>query len=452
MPKRFFIALFFVFGVEGFADEHRPNILVLIADDWSWPHAGALGDPVVKTPTFDRLVAEGVLFEKAFTPAPSCTPSRHAIASGQEHWRLGEGVNLGGSIGKDVPVYPDLLAGAGYVTGFSRKGTAPSKHQFRGSDPFGPKFKNFAEFIRQRPDGQPFCFWYGAGEPHRPYDLGGGKKAGIDPKKIRVPSFLPDNETVRSDLADYYLRIERFDRDAGEILNQLEKRGELDKTLVILTSDNGMPFPRCKATLTDCGTRVPLVIRFGSGGRKISKGLVSLVDLAPTILEAAGLPIPKEMTGKSLLPVLRGTADRAPRSHVLTGMERHVYANPSRAIRTSEFLYIRNFSPKTWPTGRVHPGPQPVFDFDQTPWPIVPGAFSYNIDPGPTKQWMLQNAPDHVAFSVRPLEELYELKSDPDQTGNRVKDPALRKVRDRLSRLLTTELHASGDPRFQKYE
>ncbi len=124
----------------------RPNILFLMADDWSWPHAGALGDGVVKTPTFDRVAREGVLLENAFVCAPSCTPSRFAIATGQYHWRLGEGVNLGGSLARDVKVYPEMLQKTGYKIGYSRKGAAPSKHTYRKRDPFGPRYDNFKKF------------------------------------------------------------------------------------------------------------------------------------------------------------------------------------------------------------------------------------------------------------------------------------------------------------------
>ena len=292
----------------------RPNILFLMADDWSYPHAGALGDPVVKTPTFDRIVREGVLFDKAFVSAPSCTPSRHAVASGQYHWRLGDGMNLGGSIPKETPVYPDLLADAGYVTGFSRKGSAPSKHTFRGNDPLGPMFKNFEEFYAKRKTDKPFCFWYGAGEPHRPYDWQASKRAGMDLSKIQVPPILPDNETVRTDLGDYYLKVQRFDSDAKRMIELLEKNGELENTIVVMSGDNGMPFPRCKATLYDMGTRVPLAIRWGSkvksNGRTV-EDFVNLTDLAPTFLEAAGLPVPKEMTGRSLMPQLLSRKGRS---------------------------------------------------------------------------------------------------------------------------------------------
>lgn len=436
-----------------------PNILFLMADDWSYPHAGALGDPVVKTPTFDRLVREGVVFDNAFVSSPSCTPSRHAVASGQYHWRSGVGADLGSSIGKGVPVYPDLLAEAGYVTGLCRKGTAPSGHEFRETDPFGPRFKNFEEFFAKRQAGQPFCFWYGAGEPHRPYNWKESQRRGMDLGGIRVPGCLPDNETVRTDLGDYYVKVERFDRDAARMIALLEKSGELEDTIVVMTGDNGMPFPRCKATLYDMGTRVPLVVRWGSrvkGGRKIGD-FVSLTDLAPTFLVAAGLPVPAEMSGRSLLGHLTSERDGVidpERDHVLTGMERHVYPYPSRAIRTADYLYIRNFAPAGWPNGE-RAGKQPHYDFVETPWPTAPGAFSFNVDPGPAKQWMLENAgPDpharlhRLAFGPRPGEELYDLRSDPDQLKNLAADPEYEAVRNGLAKRLVEGLRLSGDPRF----
>ena len=164
-----------------------PNILVIMGDDWSWPHASVLGDKTVKTPVFDRIAREGVLFENAFVSTPSCTPSRHAVASGQYPWRLGEGINLGSSLASDVPVYPDLLAEAGYVTGFCRKGTGPSRNTHRGNDPFGDRYRGFDAFMAEREEGQPFCFWYGAGEPHRPYDWESSRKKGMPLENIEVP-------------------------------------------------------------------------------------------------------------------------------------------------------------------------------------------------------------------------------------------------------------------------
>ena len=438
----------------------RPNIVVIMGDDWSWPHAGVLGDHVVKTPTFDRIAREGVLFENAFVTAPSCTPSRFAVVTGQYHWRLAEGDSLGGSLTADVPVYPDLLAQAGYRTGFCRKGAGPSKHKYRGNDPFGRRFRNFDEFMTEHKATEPFCFWYGAGEPHRPYDWQASHNSSLDREKIVVPACLPDNETVRTDIGDYYLRVQKLDDFAAQIIKRLEDSSVLENTIVVMTGDNGMPFPRCKATLYDMGTRVPLAIRWGQRvrpGRSI-RDFVSLTDLAPTLLEAIGLPIPTQMTGRSLLPQL--TTERSgwiepERSHVLLGRERHVYAQPARAIRTKDFLYIRNFSPASWPTGE-RKGKAPHYDFASTPWPTKPPAFSFDVDPSPTKQWMLEHADTNddvrrlnkLAFGTRSHEELYDLSHDPDQLQNVANAPDYASTRRELSDQMTVELRASRDPRF----
>ena len=427
-----------------------PNILILMADDWSWPHAGALGDKTVKTPAFDRLVREGVLFDQAFVSSPSCTPSRMAIATGQWHWRLGEARNLGGSLAKDVPTYADLLAGAGYHTGFSRKGASPSRHVYRGSDPFGPRFKNFEAFLSARKKSAPFCFWYGSGAPHRPYVLNSGLAAGLQPDEVDVPPGLPDHPTVRRDLLDYYAAVQAFDREAAVILKQLEKAGELENTLIVMSGDNGMPFPRAKATLYDTGTRVPLVARWGrhaQGGRRASD-FVNLCDLAPTFLEAAGLTPPKVMTGRSLFPQLKSKGSEeidTARDHVLLGMDRHCFTHPRKALRTARYLYIRNKNPKSWKTGRGE-GPPQTFDFSRRHWPNGSKAFCFNIDPSPTKQYMLTHPDDPLvrecqaqAFGPYPGEELYDLTNDPGQRRNLAQNSdhgeALRAIRLRLDAL-----------------
>ena len=434
----------------GQGSKQKPNIVVIMGDDWSWPHASILGDVVVKTPTFDRIAREGVLFNSAFASAPSCTPSRFAVLTGQYHWRLKEGDSLGGSLARDVPVYSDLLTEVGYHIGFSRKGASPSRHKYRGADPLGPRFRNFDQFLAKRKLNQPFCYWYGAGEPHRPYDWKASQGHPTMLAKIKIPPFLPDNDIVRTDLGDYYLRVQKLDEFAGKIVDRLQQDGLLENTLLIMTSDNGMPFPRAKATLFDSGTRVPLAIRWGNRiqpSRNIHE-LVGLTDLAPTILEAAGLPVPRVMNGRSLLPLLTTQISTKPRQHVLTGMERHVYPWPSRAIRTANYLYVRNYDPQQWPTGQIL-GPPRTYDFNETPWPVKPGAFSFNTDPGPTKQWMLKNPSgvNEQAFGRHPKEELYDLKKDPHQLRNLASDPNHASMLGKLSRQLTKELIGSGDPR-----
>jgi len=304
----------------------RPNILFAIADDWGWPHAGAYGDKIVKTPTFDRLARQGVLFHYSYVAAPTCTASRGAILTGQAIHRLAEGGNLWSILPKRFQVYPDLLEEAGYVVGCTGKVWGPGTLEGSGRtrNPAGPPFKGFAQFLESVPAGKPFCFWFGSVDPHRPYEKDSGVGSGMKPEEVQVPPFLPDTPTVRRDLLDYYFEVQRFDRNVGECLQVLEEAGRLRNTIVVMTSDNGIPFPRAKATLYDAGTRVPLAICWPAkapGGRTV-EDFISHCDFAPSFLEAAGLkPLP-EMTGRSFLDVLvSGKSGRVDprRDHVFTG-------------------------------------------------------------------------------------------------------------------------------------
>ncbi|HEO70478.1 MAG TPA: hypothetical protein ENN80_04390, partial [Candidatus Hydrogenedentes bacterium] len=286
----------------------RPNILFAIADDQSWCHTSIAGDPVVKTPTFDRIAREGVLFEHAFCSSPSCTPSRGAILTGQDFWRLEEGASLWSHLPAKFPVYPELLAESGYRVGHTRKGWGPGQLKPGGRDvnPAGPRYKDFEAFLDKTPADKPFCFWFGSTDPHRTYEVGSGAASGMDPDAVNVPPFLPDAPEVRSDILDYLFEIQRFDREVGELLALLNRRGLLETTLVVMTSDNGMPFPRAKANIYDYGVHMPLAVRWPGvikAGRVIHD-FVSFADFAPTFLEAAGLQPTHDMTGKSLMALL----------------------------------------------------------------------------------------------------------------------------------------------------
>lgn len=450
----------------------RPNILFAISDDQSFPHAGAYGDPNVSTPAFDRVAREGVLFTHSYTAAPSCTPSRGAILSGQAIWRLGEAGVLMGTYPPDLVSFPRMLEEAGYRIGYTGKAWGPGDWKAAGLTeyPVGEGFNdrkyesapsgirnndyaaNFEDFLAQRNPEDPFFFWYGAGEPHRRYDKGAGLRNGKTTESVSVPPFLPDTEEIRSDILDYYVEIEWFDSHLGRMLDALEKAGELDNTLIVVTSDNGMPFPRAKTTLYDWGTRMPLAIRWPGkipGGRTIDD-FVSHADFAPTFLEAAGLRVPKVMTGRSLHSLLtgnkQGRVDPA-RDRVFTAIERHTWTRPNgapypvRAIRTAEFLYIRNFEPARWPAGD----------------PDIEGAAQGqygDVDRCPTKTFMLE-APNRkkyarefkLAFGRRPAEELYRVASDPGQIDNLAADPQFAAIKKDLTQALAKHLAATGDPR-----
>jgi arylsulfatase A-like enzyme len=456
MHKFFFrlvllLALFFCSNLV-FAEKKsdaRPNIVYCLADDWAWPHAGVYGDPVIKTPNFDRVARNGMLFTRAYSAAPSCTPSRAAMLTGRAIHQLKEGANLWGFLPREFPVYPNILEKAGYAVGFCKKGWGPGNFEAGGRtrNPAGAQFKDFAKFLEKTGTNQPFCFWYGSHEPHRPYEEGLGKKLGMKIEDVIVPPFWPDTPEVRSDILDYYAEVQQFDGQLGEVLSLLEKNGLLDNTLVVVSGDNGSPFPRGKANLYDAGSHQPLAISWPKKfrGGKSSDAFVNLYDLAPTFLEAAGLKPPKEMTGRSLLGLLEGKS-QPDRDKVFVERERHANCRkgdlsyPSRAIRTKDFLYIRNLLPDRWPTG------------DPEKWVSV-GPFG-DCDASPTKDFILDHREQpelknffQLSFAKRPAEELYDLAHDPHELVNVADKPEFAKTKKKLRAELDKWMRETGDPR-----
>ena len=423
------------------------SVVLAIADDWSWPHAGIEGDRAVRTPVIDRLAREGTRFTHAFAASPSCTPSRASLLTGQAPHRLAEGAQLWSHLPSRFVGYPDLLEARGHAIAHAGKGWGPGALEPAGRqrNPAGPRVAGFAAWLDGLPKDVPFAFWFGSGDPHRPYDRGSGALAGVDPARVTVPAFLPDTPEVRGDIADYLAEVERFDRDLGELVATLERAGQLDRTVVIVTSDNGMPFPGAKATLYDGDTRVPLVIRWpGQSAGRVIDAPVTLTDLAPTILAAAGLPVPEDMTGRSLVPWLEGRAPEAWPDAVFLERERHANVRrgdlsyPSRAVRTRTHLYIRNLRPDRWPAG------------DPALYHSV-GPFG-DIDEGPTKQVLLAGGASVERFRAhamdkRPAEELYDVLADPGQLKNLAADPAHAALRQRLRDRLDAWMRDTRDPR-----
>lgn len=435
----------------------RPNILLAIADDWGWPHAGAYGDSVVKTPTFDRLAERGVLFTHAFVAAPTCTASRGALLTGQAIHRLEEGANLWSLLPGRFRVYPELLEASGYHVGLTRKGWGPGTLEGTGRtrNPAGPSYSDFATFLESLPEGKPFCFWFGSSDPHRPYKAGSGKASGMNPDDVVVPPWLPDTPEVRNDILDYYWEVQRFDREVGQMIGLLREQGLLENTLVVMTGDHGMPFPRAKGTLYDSGARVPLAVSWPArvpAGRVV-EDLIGFTDFAPTFLEAAGLKPLKAMTGKSFLTVLtsdeEGLVDSA-RDRVFIERERHAICRegkksyPVRAIRTPGFLYVRNLRPELAPAGES--------DFDH---PQGIGGYG-DVDGSPTKSLIVDRKNDptiiryyNLAFGRRAAEELYDVDRDPGQLENVAGEPAYADVQKRLRRALLDWMEETGDPRVE---
>lgn len=451
----------------------RPNILFVISDDQSWVHTGAAGSKTARTPAFDRIAREGIYFHHAFAPTPGCSPSRAAILTGRNNWQIEEAGTHASSFPTRYEAFPDRLRAAGYFIGMNGKGWGPGTFDGWPHNPAGPLFRGadytdaFQNFLDARPKEKPFFFWFGAREPHPSLmraHAGIGVKSGFNLDAIDVPPFLPDVPEVRSQIADYLALIERYDTHLGRMLDLLDERDELDNTLIIVTSDHGMGFPRAKANLYEYGTRVPLAIRWGNriAPNRRADDLVNLIDITATIYDAAGVDPPQShpIAGKSLLHILlnvrSGTADLA-RDAVFCGRERHTSARhdnlgyPMRSIRNREFLYIRNFAPDRWPAG----APQAVDNHGNLrPLPDINNSFA-EIDPGMSMRFLFENRhhPAHRKFLLwsvakRPHEELFDIRADPGCLINLAGDPRHTEVRKQLASRLEAHLRETGDPRI----
>lgn len=461
--KLFFIPLFVWLWSSCFAED-RPNILFCMADDWGWPHASAYGDKGVKTPNFDRIAKEGILFHHAYVSSPSCTPSRNSVITGKFHWELGPGANLWSTLPEEHESFIHMLRDSGYVTGRNEAKTwGPGKIEpwveHHGDHPATTAYKTFTQFLdKTEAKEKPFFFWLATSDPHRNYVKGSGEANGIDPAKAHLFKHFPDAKEVRNDVADYYFEVQRWDQLVGSAIAELEKHGLLENTIIVMTSDNGMPFPRCKANLYDSGVRVPLAIRWGKGipPKREIEDFISLTDMAPTLLEISKTPVAKNMTGRSFASLLRseksGRIDPAGRPDIVFGRERHVPAQeapemggyPSRALRNADFLYIRNYLPERWPSGHG--------DTDKS---NIPGQWYADCDAGPTKTYIFENRQkddEHrrafeLSFAKRPVDELYDLTKDPDQIHNIAADPANLKILGNMKKTLQERLEKLNDPR-----
>ncbi len=472
------IALTGLMGAGALAGEpskSKPNVLFIIMDDQSWAHLGCYGDPAIRTPAIDSLSENGLRFENAYSAAPSCAPSRAGILTGQDVWRLEDGGILWGCLPKKFEVFTNILQDDGYYIGSTGKGYWPvttTREDVYGSEigtwyeknhfdrkvkdaPFRNYTGNFELFLNDVPKKAPFFFWCGVAEPHVPYAKDYGKNSGIDLAKIKVPGFLPDTPEVRLSLANYLAEIEYADKQVGTMLELLKKRGLLDDTLVIFTSDNGMPFPRAKATLYDYGARMPLLMQWNgriAPGRVVSD-LVSLTDIAPTLIDLAGLKIPEAMTGKSLKQTLFSKASGridTERTFVVSALEYHTGCHPEkqgyprRAIHTEKWTYILNIEPDRLPAGTE----DIVFSKE---W----GPFG-DVDPTIAKFFILdhRNEPEYAkyftaTFGKLPEEQLFDKEKDPYMLNNLAGNPEYSEVKKELSESLETYREANADPRMK---
>ncbi len=451
----------------------KPNILFCIADDASFPHMGAYGTSWVKTPAFDRVASQGLLFLNAYTPNAKCAPSRSSILTGRNSWQLEEAANHSPDFPSKFSTYHEVLAQNGYFSGYTGKGWGPGNSgEVNGvaRELTGSKFSditteppttkssatdysaNFKEFIRQSPADEPWVFWYGGHEPHREYEFGssltkGGKSlSDID----KVPEFWPDNDTIRTDMLDYAYEIEYFDSHLMKMIKLLESKGQLDNTIIVITADNGMPFPRIKGQEYELSNHLPLAIMWPNGikesGRKIDD-FVSFIDFAPTFIDLAGLkweetPL-KPTPGRSLKPIFDANKFDAKHDNgfVVFGKERHDVGRPNdqgypiRGIVKGDYIYIKNYEPKRWPAGNPETG-------------------YLNTDGSPTKTQLLdlrRSGQDtilwHQNFGKRPSEELFNRINDPLCLTNLAYVEDFKSIKENLHDKLVMVLTEQSDPR-----
>ncbi|MDR1959453.1 MAG: sulfatase [Planctomycetaceae bacterium] len=428
----------------------RPNLFFFFADDWG-RYAGIYDETPVnrtfKTPAFDRLGREGVRFRHAHVNAPSCTPCRSALFSGQYFYRTGRGSILRPAVwDESIPAFPLLLEKSGYRIGFSCKAWgpgSPADAPFGGNRTryvkAGNRFNRFSQVVTQRtakgvdreaakeelyreclanfeqfldagrtsPEeaAKPFCYYFGPTNTHRTWEKGSGKALwDLNPEDLKgkLPEFLPDVAEVREDFCDYLGEVLALDAVLDRFLRKLDELGELDNTVIVVSGDHGIPgFPRGKCNLYNLGTEVSLFVRWGDQvkGNRTVEDFVNLMDLAPTFLEIAGETPPDCMTGRSLLPLLLSDKDGQidpSRDFVVTGRERHYdtartgnLPYPQRSIRTKDFLYIRNFAPDRWPMGTPYHQDSGDTYKDMMEKSGNTGYTFPDLDASPTKTWLI---------------------------------------------------------------
>jgi N-sulfoglucosamine sulfohydrolase len=427
------------------AEQQRPNILLLLSDDHSYPFVGCYGDANVKTPTLDRLADEGMKFHRFFVAAPQCVPSRAALMTGRSPVAA-RMTRFTSPLPRDEITFPELLRDqAGYYTGICGRGyhldgsrrlgaavnqafdehrlrTFADRVDFLNTCPDDQVASQVAKFLDKRPDGKPFFLWANFSDPHHPWNAPADLRP--DPASLQLPAEWPDLPGMREQLADYCAEVNRLDHTIADVLEVLRERGELDNTLIIFAGDNGAALPHGKGSLYDPGVNVPLIVRWPGAVKPAgeSHDLLSGEDVAPTLLAAAGVSPPERMSGRSFLPLLKGES-HLPRQHVFFERGPHGRApvsvdmhssgyDLSRAVRSDRYKLIYNCTP--WiPYSPVDSAGGPAWrqikaakDAGELPAPLVGAYF---------------NTP-------RPVYELYDLQQDPAELTNLSGRPNLRAI------------------------
>lgn len=471
-----FIALLLIVSIVKAQDkEKRPNILVIMFDD-AGLDMSAYGSTYVNTPGFDAIAADGILFNRAYTPNAKCAPSRAAIITGRNSWQLDAAANHVIYFPSKFKTYQEVLLENGYTTGHTGKGYGPaltlaadgSQRQVMGpafnekklipaTNAIGPNdySANFDDFLDKAPTDQPWSFWLGTIEPHRGYEYGSGARlAGKTTDMIKdFPPYWPDNETTRNDLLDYAYEIEDTDKHIQKVMKSLKERNFLENTLIVVTSDHGMPFPRVKGNQYENSNHIPMAIFWkGKSKTKVVDDYISFIDLAPTFLEAAGVDWQSSgmhpATGRNLMNIITSTSSgqiEPNRDFVLVGKERHDTGRPNdvgypiRGIYKDSMLYLRNYEIERWPSGNPETG-------------------YLNTDGSPTKTEILnlrrKGTNKHfwkLNFGKRVSEELYNIKKDPFCINNLAGNISSELLKAQLKSEMEAKLVEQNDLRMKGF-
>lgn len=460
------LSVFWIAQASIAAEPQRPNVLFIIADDASMHFGEAYHCDWVRTPNIDRLAKHGLVFENVYTPTSKCAPSRSAILTGRYPWQLEEAANHQPYFSAKYKAFTEALSERNIHCGGVGKRWGPGDAKLADGSPrdFGMKTvglnpsakqssnpgAGLAAFLEERPAERPFFYWFGSSNPHRPYLLDSGIAAGKKLSDIdRVPAYWPDNETIRRDMLDYAMEVEAFDAQVGSLLVALDASGLSNNTLVIVTSDHGMPFPRVKGHTFEDAHHIPFIASWQDGivrpGRRVAD-FINFIDLAPTFLELFGIDGQaggmSPISGHSFTDLLRDEPGTQ-RLFVIFGRERndvlarpgsaHGLGYPVRAIRQGNLLFVRNFEPDRWPCGNPELGLK-------------------DTDDSPTKR-LIEECGDgnpywQHAFGKRPAEQLFDLSDDPDCITNLASEAKYSKKVAAMNTTLVAELRRQNDPRL----
>jgi arylsulfatase A-like enzyme len=418
----------------------QPNIILIIGDDISDNDFGCYGHPSIRTPNIDKLAAKGLRFTNAYLTTSQCSPSRCSVITGRYPHNTGA-PELHMSLPEGQPLFPLELKKNGYYCALAGKWhlgrhwskVFPDDHANKAFDEISigggsGGEQNWMKCLRQRPKNKPFFMWFASEDAHRGWSTDKGAKP-HKPEDAVIPPYLIDTPAVRRDMARYYDEVQRLDKYTGKVVEELREQGVLENTVIIFMADNGRPFPRCKTRLYDSGIKTPFIIHWPTGLKqkgKVSHSLVSVIDIAPTILELAGLSSPQSFQGVSMTPLLADPTTSI-RKYVFAEHNWHAQIAHERMIRSGDYVYIRN----------AHPQLPQICGLDaQCPQQELREL---------ARQGKLTPAQMDPLLEPRPAEELFNVSDDVHQLKNIAGDPKYHEVLENLRKVMNEWQSRTGD-------